>query len=549
MIPRLASIARNPRLWAGVTLTAGVLLVVDIVTLALSSLHELGPSADSWGYFELSHTIFSDFYRINTLRQTQYATLYGVSFPPLWPTIIASGRAVADYGIYTALAINVAISVTTLLLLLNLSRRFLGAMAPGVIVYAVLMAAPGYSEEILLAHSVPVQILLLTVLAHLFLRASERQFADGVPIAIVAGLMVLTRFDFQIAAIALVAYVGLHRRRNRMAYTAAYLGIFLLAVSPWIVYSLAHFGSFFVSDNATVVTAVEPVFVTDYIRDTIPTLLDDPITWSRMKLLGARGSYAGMVPTLGNPVFLVIVALVFGIVIASAIGRMSIHGDQQQPRAVLLRLLVLTAAVALTMLPVFLTGFGELRYALCLVECLGLLSIVSLLIAFRSNSTIVFGMLASFIIVHTVVLREDNLVARARSLIQRDVPIALDRSLTQPDGFASILRSIDNPSARVLFLDDGGRVSYRFGALTGYLTIPAPGNLDESNLCDLVDEYSVTHVVYQGFDAFVEEKLQSLREFYAVTRVHTAPYVYRLTWSSETAQPNRDAFTLDRRDP
>src|ERR1700722_18536124 len=61
---------------------------------------------DSWSYFELSKKIFTDFYRINTLRQYEIHTLYSNAFPPLWPILLAAFRRVLDLGIYGGTVLN-----------------------------------------------------------------------------------------------------------------------------------------------------------------------------------------------------------------------------------------------------------------------------------------------------------------------------------------------------------------------------------------------------------------------------------------------------------
>ena len=49
-------------------------------------------SSDSWAYYELSKTIFNDFYHISHFRSYTNEIEYGVSFPPLWADTNRSRR-------------------------------------------------------------------------------------------------------------------------------------------------------------------------------------------------------------------------------------------------------------------------------------------------------------------------------------------------------------------------------------------------------------------------------------------------------------------------
>src|SRR4051794_5984924 len=66
-------------------------------------------SPDSWSYLELSNTVFSDFYRVNSVRQFERPLDYGNSFPPLWPILIALVRMLAPVGIYAEYLLNLAV--------------------------------------------------------------------------------------------------------------------------------------------------------------------------------------------------------------------------------------------------------------------------------------------------------------------------------------------------------------------------------------------------------------------------------------------------------
>ena len=65
------------------------------------------------------------------------------------------------------------------------------------------------------------------------------------------------------------------------AKALASLAAALLAVSPWVAYSLTHFGTLFATDNAGIATALDPrAYVTDWWPTPQPTLADDPLAWA-----------------------------------------------------------------------------------------------------------------------------------------------------------------------------------------------------------------------------------------------------------------------------
>ena len=240
-------------------------------------------SVDSWTFFELSRTVFTDFFRYNTIRQYANPDPYSASYPPGWPVLIAVTRAAGlDFGIYTGYLLNAVISLGLLFILMRLAKRVGMPGWGGAIVYLCLLSFKPYlAEEPLAAMSMALSLLLffggLTVLAGPTL---------GVVRAGCVGILIsgacATRFDsfpaVLVIAVALLLIPG-QTWGVRLARTASFGVAVALVLSPWIAYNMNHFGKPFFSDESRQVLATHPNAVLDYYSEPPATLFTQPEQW------------------------------------------------------------------------------------------------------------------------------------------------------------------------------------------------------------------------------------------------------------------------------
>ena len=92
-----------PRLTEGqVTRVIGVACLLSLPLLIVCTASFFSP--DAWTAYEISNTVFGDFYRENTAREYSTGGFYSSAFPPLWPVIIALFKPITGniYGSFIA---------------------------------------------------------------------------------------------------------------------------------------------------------------------------------------------------------------------------------------------------------------------------------------------------------------------------------------------------------------------------------------------------------------------------------------------------------------
>jgi hypothetical protein len=286
---RIGRIASPFRIRRTAALYAGAGFSITLLHAALSARTVGHFSPDSWNYYELSQSVLSHFYRVTTIRQFSFDTPYGVSFPPLLPVLEAMWNAIANSGVYAGTCIDLIAAALTFPLLIALGRRLAASDAPAIFAAAALYGNPWYLDEVMGGRAIPIAILLFTLLLlllHDALRTNRRPELSAALAGLVAGLIFEARFDFLLPAMAIGAALGLGRTRAGSRLTAAYTAGLVVAVAPWIAYSMIRVGVPLAADNVRTLLAVAPVPVLRFVPfpDTIATLRNAPFEWLASKI-------------------------------------------------------------------------------------------------------------------------------------------------------------------------------------------------------------------------------------------------------------------------
>jgi len=265
-----------------VLLRAGIVFAVLSYVCMIVRPSTAAFSPDSWSYYDLSQTVFGDFYRPATTRSFHENDGYSRSFPPLWPVLIAAVHGSAASAV-TLAAVAALLTVLPLLIILRacIARRAL-ANAATLLTWLALLHYPPYWDEVHGGRAIPITVLLLCC-AVAFLMARQRWWnSAGTGAAL--GLACLARFDalpFALLIVLCSTMVPLLRTCSRIALIAA----FAATVSPWVAYSHQHYGSWWVSDNSSVAISAPAAYAFDY-RAPHQTLRTHPVLW--MKRIAAN---------------------------------------------------------------------------------------------------------------------------------------------------------------------------------------------------------------------------------------------------------------------
>lgn len=416
-----------------------------------------GFSPDSWAYFELSKSVFSDqFYRFNTQR-SYFSSEYSASFPFGYPVVLAVLHLVAGQHPMIAVAANLVSAVLAGVLVLKICRRLDLPALPAFAIAVSLLLYPPFLDEVFAGRAIPAALLCLLAAYHAHL------IRQPVIAGLFLGLSAIVRFDFLVYAVLVVAAMGIFAWPGvkRLVFVLAGLA---LGVLPWAVYSLTHFGKGWISDNTWVAASALPAFVSDYPAHPIISAADDPAMWF-MRLIG---NFLPLVKSL------VLSAAQFPL--APTIATLYLVNWSRFSRTTRYRTVGMLLLLCLSTGPYLLTGYFDARYFVVILLAGSALLVYAI---YQTRPAALLGVGANGVMILTLVLAVGNGVYA----IATDSGVGIEQS-AGPDVEA---RQIDalrachqlTPERTYIFVHDAEHLASRYGAVTGLRTAFIPANFDK----------------------------------------------------------------------
>lgn len=442
-------------------------------------------SPNSWALYELSQTVFGDFYRFTHWRSYASDLPYAASFPPLTPVLIALGDAIFASGPRTGLYLAFAAFAGFALVSEAIGRRMTGAAWIGLGAALVPLLGPNMLLiEMQAGRTIPLQLLLYALVLLGLVRGASITFAQAAAIGFVTGLAVLNRFDALLLPVPVALAIGWLTRspaRSLAALIAA-----LVAVSPWIAYSLAHFGTLFATDNAGTAAALDPrAYVTDWWPSAPRTLADDPLAWA-----GKIAANLGRLARVAAGLVLSPLGLGAAGLLAFPAALAWLCRSERGLRAAPGVLAGFAVLMALMLGPQVLTGYVEQRYVSAAVW--------AVLLAAGCRGIAQSGARAQRAVFATAAAAT---TALAVAVLAFASPKAADAvAFDHPADIRALKACLaDAPAARVLVIGDDG-LAARAGALGGIAAMMAPRNMAEGRLDPagarvFAARFGVTHVL------------------------------------------------------
>jgi hypothetical protein len=412
-------------------------------------------SPDSWAYFELAKTVFSgEFYEFSTYR-SYISDVYSASFPLGYPVLLAVGQQLFGAEPLIAVWLNVAIATATWLLVMRLaSQMAISPLAGFVLAWSLVLWGP-YLDEVFSGRSIPAALFMFLLACSAWF--SRRLFVCG----LLLGYSALIRFDYLVFALLFqIAVFWFALKIHGRSLCRLVLG-FLLGLAPWMVYSLTHFGKFWVSDNSWVALSATPAFVLDFPAVAAVTAFDDPIAWIARLV-------SNIAPLVGS---ITSAAQSFPILLVVGVAFVVVFRDME--RSARQRSLIQVSILFLSVLPYLLTGYFNDRYfALLLLSTAGVFLYSVELAPPRRDRTLLF---------HGAVL-----AAWALCLVNGGRYLTEKSSWGLPDGVAAerFSRQIGildrchaaTPQVTYIFTGSARRLAPQYGALTGRRAAYSPSN-------------------------------------------------------------------------
>jgi hypothetical protein len=467
--PDDAARGRASRMWP-------LLALLMLVPLLMSVIASPPFSPDSWALYELSQTVFSDFYRFNHWRSYTSALPYSASFPPLYPTLLAIADALLGTGprtgVYLAFACFAAFAVVSE----QIGRTVTGAAWIGLGAALIGLLGPNMLlAELGAGRTIPLQLLLFALILNGLLRGAAIGLAGAAGIGFVAGLAVLNRFDAVLLPLLIAAMIAWLTRKP--SHVLAALAAAAVATLPWVIYSLTTFGTVFATDNGGIATTLDPAgYVTDWWPAPQPGLADDPAAWAARVLGNALGYVATALSLLPTGMALVAAAFLVPPALVAVLSGPRRRGDERP--AVLAGFAAITA---LLLAPQVLTGYLEHRYFAAFIWA-GLLAAGCWCIARGATlhqralaARLAFTSVAAAMAVLTIAQVTEAL---GSGRIDRAAWARFDA----PGDLKALQMCVkDTPRPRILVLGDN-LFAARAGALGGFATMMEPRNMARGRL-------------------------------------------------------------------
>jgi hypothetical protein len=452
-----------------------VLLLV-LAPLLISVIAAPPFSPDSWALYELSQTVFSDFYRFSHWRSYASASDYSASFPPLYPILLALVDGSLGTGPRTGLYLAFACFAGFAMVSEQIGRKTTGVAWIGLGAALIGLLGPNMLlMEMGAGRTIPLQLLLFALILSGLLRGGRIGLAGAAGIGFLAGLAVLNRFDAVLLPLLVAAMIGWLTRKPATA--AAAMAAAAVAISPWVIYSLTTFGTVFATDNSGIATTLDPAaYVTDWWPTPQPGLQDDPAAWAA-RVLDNAISYAVTALSL-LPTGMALVAAAFLTPPAALVAFSGVRQGWDERAKVLAGFAAITA---LLLTPQVLTGYLEHRYFSGVIWAVLLTSVCWCIV---QGSTIHQRALAAR-------LGFASVGAAMAVLAIGQVTEAIDTGradrtawarLDWSDDLAALKACVkDATRPRILVLGDDKFVA-RAGALGGFATMMEPRNMARGRL-------------------------------------------------------------------
>jgi hypothetical protein len=450
-------------------------------------------SPDAWTAYELSNTVFGDFYRQTTAREYSTEGLYSSAFPPIWPVIMALFKPLTGNIYGSFLAAFVAYGMFALAAEW-FGRRAFGRRGIGMLSAVLLSSFPGFLREVASGRDRALLLFELAIAGGLLVRLHKATWKRSALIGFVAGAMAMTRFDaLPTALIILTGAVILGVRRTNILVMVAF---FAVAISPWIGYSRTHFNVNFASSNTWTAISVEKGDVYDYYVTPPRTLHDAPREWVHKVVNNVRPILGALVTAIGRSVFLPVLLVLAAFVAGSS--RVRGEPPDRVPASVdrpALAILVLAAAGPYV--GYLVTGYHDQRYFSITIWVLELFALAYLAQGGEQFFRVTLVALAAASLIWTT-LRPFT-TPNAKTPLQ-SYRSQLDRSPV--DTLVNCLRRAggDPANSPVLFQQSRTLLPtpWTFGALAGWRTLPLPTNwawLDRAARESFMRKYHAAFVV------------------------------------------------------
>jgi len=262
-----------------------VFLVFVTVSEFLKFLTVYSYAYDSFVFYDISKSIFvenfEDFGRLSAARhfQQNLDNFRNSAFPLLFPFLMACFNKIFNAGLVAGTIINFFIAFGIYYLNLIFSKKLTNSLLCGVVINFALILNSSFYTELFTGFSIPLALILYQIIVYIFLFYEKINIKLSIMLGILAGLLLNCRFDTHLPVLAMMLLINLKNKKISIGETLTFIGIVLLFMLPWIIYSELFFGVLFASDNSRAVIATVPDHIRFYHATKIDTVFDNIGIW------------------------------------------------------------------------------------------------------------------------------------------------------------------------------------------------------------------------------------------------------------------------------
>jgi len=509
------------------------------VLLLFISLFSMGIaySPDSYSYYDISRSVFSKFGSVGTIRQYVELTDYGISFPYLFPMLIAVFDFFTGFGIFSGTCVNIIATLVSFYYILKISAGLTKSAIPGLITAAVLLVNPDYLWEMISARAVPLSLLCVILILNIVTsNLSSLKKRHLFLIGMFAGAGMVVRFDFLAISFLIGVILIFVFRKNLFRTIPFYILGLLVFTSPWIAYSFIHFGKLWISDNGGTIFLMSPqnpqrFFTPD---EVVPTFFTDWKEWFMGRQNIVMRNLTGVLSIVSRPLnALVLLGMAGAGILAKT------NNEKEKNYAILLWVTVLIYFLK-TML-IAGVGYGDLRYH---AETMVILSLMILCGIYRlyADKKVWAGFLALIFFAASVnhfqpalnnsVLKSSEPVINIAAVTPTPEITAMEKFLTEYAG-----PEYKN-EIRLFFIgnyvnNNYGNFPYAFGAYTGIKSYSDIRNINEERLLYLIENHIKPNIIYAGPES--NKWIDFLSDNYLLNPISEVFPLYKITARNDGA--------------
>ena len=495
---------------------------------------------DTWQVYDMSKYVFSDFGYMDQIRQHIAFTHYEMAFPPVMPVGIAVINLVFDMGVSACVYFN---SIVLMLLVAAFSKLFQSELyqLSGAIVLLFTMLGLSFIS-IYLGGLTQILGFYLLVLIIMMLMQSKLTLKDCAVLGVLCGLNLMNRFDaLAVAAVVLlmvpiVVYVNQKSMQKSVQSFAVYGSSLLVTCFPWMIYSVVHFSSIFVTDNGRRLFNIIDTRPSTFFSASNPalTIKDDFSGWANA-FTGRvwTAIKACILATLKSTLLPIIILAVIALMVVVIIKKVKIKNYYQLIKKKCNVRLVAVLLVILGQEALFLlTGYSDQRYHIPFLVFMQI-QFVWLLLDIGKNVKEILpgkGILVRYKKVGITAVCLCAFVVLCFAL----TPVNAIQKILQGENYSSTLELNSEEDALRSYLVEGECANlciYRseqsfdflkFSALSGITNMISPSNLSDENVEAFVNTFKINYLYSSNEDVVdcFSEKL-SLKE----TEIE---YLYRI---------------------